>query len=180
MMVRDAAHARTMGGVSPLPLLLAGAMTTARSLGAQQKKAMPVIGILNSFSPPPNQTGGPVNQGLTETGYVAGRNVVFEPRWAENHYDRLRALAADLVSRKVDVIVTIGGTPAALAAKNATSKIPIVFTSVSNPIGVGLVEGLARPGGNVTGFSNIAAGLVPKEIELISELVPRLVRSLCS
>ena len=134
---------------------------------------MPVIGILNSFSPPPNQTGGPVSQGLTETGYVVGRNAVFELRSAENHYDRLPALAADLVSRQVDLIVTIGGTPAALAVKNATSTIPIVFTAVSDPVGVGLVEGLARPGGNVTGFSNIAAGLVPKEIELISELVPR-------
>jgi putative ABC transport system substrate-binding protein len=99
--------------------------------------------------------------------------VVFEFRSAEDHYDRLPALAADLVNRKVDVIVTIGGTPAAMAAKNATSTIPIVFTSVSDPVGVGLAEGLARPGGNATGFSNIAAGLVPKEIELLSELVPR-------
>jgi len=152
--------------------LLGGAITLP-CVAAAQQKAMPVIGFLNSFSPPPNRTGGPVSQGLSETGYVAGQNVVFEPRWAENHYDRLPALVADLVSRKVDVIVTIGGTPAALAAKNATSTILIVFTSVSNPVGVGLVEGLARPGGNVTGFSNIAAGLVPKEIELISELVPR-------
>jgi putative ABC transport system substrate-binding protein len=154
-------------------LLLSAAMTAARSLGAQQK-AMPVVGILSSFSPPPNPTRDlpAVRQGLSETGYIAGRNVAVEFRWAENHYDRLPTLAAELVSREVDVIVTIGGTPVALAAKNATTTIPIVFTAVSSPVGAGLVEGLARPGGNVTGFSNIAAGLVPKEIELISELVP--------
>ena len=152
--------------------LLSGAINLP-CVAAAQQRAMPVIGILNSFSPPPNQTRWPVSQGLTETGYVAGQNVVFEFRSAENHYDRLPALAADLVNRKVDVIVTIGGTPAAMAAKNATSTIPIVFTSVSDPVGVGLAEGLARPGGNATGFSNIAAGLVPKEIELLSELVPR-------
>jgi putative tryptophan/tyrosine transport system substrate-binding protein len=152
--------------------LLSGAINLP-CVAAAQQRAMPVIGILNSFSPPPNQTRWPVSQGLTETGYVAGQNVVFELRSAENHYDRLPALASDLVNRKVDVIVTIGGTPAAMAAKNATSTIPIVFTSVSDPVGVGLAEGLARPGGNATGFSNIAAGLVPKEIELLSELVPR-------
>ena len=152
--------------------LLSGAINLP-CVAAAQQRAMSVIGILNTFSAPPNQTRGPVSQGLTETGYVAGQNVVFELRSAENHYDQLPALAADLVNRKVDVIVTIGGTPAAMAAKNATSTIPIVFTSVSDPVGVGLAEGLARPGGNVTGFSNIAAGLVPKEIELLSELVPR-------
>ena len=158
-----------------LALLGNAAIVWPIGAGAQQK-AMPVVGILISFSPPPNRTGGPVSQGLSDTGYIAGQNVVFEPRWAENHYDRLPALAADLVSRNVDVIVTIGGTPAALAAKNATSTIPIVFTSVSNPVGAGLVQSLARPGDNVTGFSNIAAGLVPKEIKLICELVPQASR----
>jgi putative tryptophan/tyrosine transport system substrate-binding protein len=99
--------------------------------------------------------------------------VTIEYLWAESNYDRLPALAADLVSRKVDMIVTIGGTPAALAAKNATSAIPIVFTSVSDPVGVGLAASLARPGGNVTGFSNIAAQLTPKLLELVSEAVPQ-------
>jgi putative ABC transport system substrate-binding protein len=82
-------------------------------------------------------------------------------------------LAADLVSRKVDLILTSGGTPPALAAKDASSTIPIVFTSVSDPIGIGLVASLARPGGNLTGFSNIAAGLTPKLLELLSEVVPQ-------
>jgi putative tryptophan/tyrosine transport system substrate-binding protein len=157
-------------------IALLGGIFSWPFLAHAQQKAAPVIGILNSFSPPANfgdRVRGPVHEGMTKMGFVEGQNIVWEYRWAEGHYDRLPALAADLVSRKVDVIVTIGGTPAAVAAKNATSTIPIVFTSVSNPVGVGLVEGLARPGGNVTGFSNIAAGLVAKEIEMICELVPR-------
>jgi len=96
-----------------------------------------------------------------------------ERRWAEGHYDRLPAMAADLVSRKVDLIVTIGGTPPALAAKNATSTIPIVFAGLGNPVGTGLVASLARPGGNITGFSNVAGELTPKRLELLCELVPQ-------
>jgi len=99
--------------------------------------------------------------------------MTWEYRWAENHYDRLPALAADLVSRKVDLIMTSGGTPTALAAKSATSTIPIVFAFVSDPVGSGLVASLARPGGNLTGFSNIAVELAPKRLELLSELVPQ-------
>ena len=116
----------------------------------------------------------PFRQGLSETGYVEGNNVAMEFRVAHFHYDQLPVLAADLVRRKVDVIVTLNGTTTALAAKNATSTIPIIFTSVSDPIEVGLVANLARPGGNATGFSNIAAGLGPKQMELISELVPHV------
>ena len=96
-----------------------------------------------------------------------------ERRWAEGHYDRLPAMVADLVSRKVDLIVTIGGTPPAVAAKSATSTIPIVFTGLANPVGKGLVASLARPGGNITGFSNFAGELTPKRLELLCELVPQ-------
>ena len=154
--------------------LLGGAVIAWPGAARAQQRAMPVIGLLSSFSRGQGPLGrGPFVQGLGEAGYVYGQNVTIEYRWAESNYDRLPALAADLVSRKVDMIVTIGGTPAALAAKNATSTIPIVFTAVSDPVGSGLVAGLARPGGNVTGFSNIAAGLTPKLLELVSEMVPQ-------
>ena len=147
-------------------------MASAGSLPAQQK-AMPVIGFLGTSS----ENAGflnPFRQGLSEIGYVEGDNVAVEYRVAYFHYDQFPALVADLVRRKVDVIVTVNGTTPALAAKNATSTIPIVFTSVSDPVGMGLVASLARPGGNVTGFSNIAASLGPKQMELISELVPQV------
>ena len=156
-------------------LLLAGAMTAARSLGAQQK-AMTVIGWLSPLSPPANLDDlvhGQVHQGMGELGFVDGQNVAWEYRWAEGHYDRLPALAADLVSRKVDLMITDGGTPSALAAKNATSTIPIVFMFVGDPVGIGLVASLARPGGNVTGFTNIVTELMPKLVELLTELVPQ-------
>jgi putative ABC transport system substrate-binding protein len=143
------------------------------SLAARaQQKAMPVIGILSNASPGPLLPFAAVfRQGLTETGYVEGQNVAIEYRWAEGRYDRLPALVADLVDRKVDVIVTSGGL-AALAAKSATSTIPIVFNS-GDPIETGLVASLARPGGNLTGVSISSVELMPKRLELLSELVPR-------
>jgi putative ABC transport system substrate-binding protein len=157
-----------------LLVLFGGVVIAWPGAADAQQKAKPVIGLLSSFSRGPNPLGsGPVAQGLSETGYVYGQSVAIEYRWAETHYDRLPVLAADLVSRKVDVIVTVGGTPVALAAKSATSTIPIVFTTVSDPVGIGLVASLARPGGNLTGFSNIAAQLTPKLLELVSELVPQ-------
>ena len=155
--------------------LLGAVITAARTLRAQQK-AMPVVGSLSSFSPPANLDDlvrGPIHQGMGELGFVDGQNMVWEYRWAEYHYDRLPALAADLVSRKVDVIVTSGGSTPALAAKNATSTIPIVFTGVGDPVASGFVASLARPGGNLTGFSNITLDMQPKRLELLCELVPR-------
>ena len=155
--------------------LLGAAMTAAGPSLRAQQKAMPVIGFLSVSSPPPNPgdlVRGPVHQGMSETGFVEGQNMVWEYRWAEGHHDQLPALAADLVGRKVDVIVTVGGTPPALAAKSATSTIPIVFAFVGDPVGSGLVASLARPAGNLTGFSNISITLMPKLLELLSEVVP--------
>ncbi len=152
-------------------LLLAGAMTTAPVLRAQQK-VMPVIGYLSSVSPGPNTAPyvAAFRQGLGETGWVEGQNVAIEYRWAEGQYDRLPALAADLVARKVDVIATSGA--GALAAKSATSTIPIVSV-VGDPVATGLYDSLARPGGNLTGVSPLLAELMPKRLELLSELVPQ-------
>ena len=152
-------------------LLLGGAMTAARAVRAQQK-AMPVIGYLGSESPGPMAPlVAAFLQGLSETGYVDGKNVAIEHRWAEGDYDRLAALAADLVRSKVDVIAALG-IPSALAAKSATSTIPIVF-SVGDAVERGLVTSLARPGGNLTGVSLLNVELTPKRLELISELVPQ-------
>src|SRR5947208_5214312 len=134
---------------------------------------MPVSGYLGSspvgpFAP----IAAAFRQGLAETGYVEGQNVTIEYRWADGRYEQLPALAADLVARNVNVIVTSGGPPAALAAKKATSTIPIVFSS-SDPVERGLVASLARPNGNLTGVSILSSDLVPKRLELLAELVPQ-------
>jgi putative tryptophan/tyrosine transport system substrate-binding protein len=110
-------------------------------------------------------------KGLSETGYVDGQNLAIEFRWAEGHYDRLPAMAADFVGRKVDLIWA-GGTPSILAAKNATSSIPIVFAGGVDPVAAGFVSSLARPGGNLTGVTFMTPELMTKRIELLSELVP--------
>src|SRR5438270_388841 len=156
-----------------LMLLLAGAVTASHALRAQQK-AIPVIGFLSGLSPGPAApfVAG-VRRGLSDTGYVEGQNVMIEYRWAEDHYDRLPALAADLVGRKVDVILASGGDVSAFAAKDATSTIPIVFAIGGDPVERGLVASLSRPGGNLTGVSVLAAELNPKRLELLSELAPQ-------
>jgi putative tryptophan/tyrosine transport system substrate-binding protein len=156
-----------------LILLLSGAVTAVRAVRAQQK-AMPVIGYLNSGSPVSTAPGvAAFREGLREIGYVERQNVAIEYRWAEGRYDRLPALAADLVGRKVDVIATGGGETPALAAKNVTSTIPIVFIGGGDPVKAGLVVSLARPGGNLTGFTTLTGEVIAKRLEVLSELVPQ-------
>src|SRR6266446_6359603 len=186
---RQSQHRQSAGthrpAIDPLPrrrghrmnrrevLLLLGGMMTAAPAVRAQRKAMPVIGFLNSGSPGPSaHLMTAFHQGLSETGYVEGQNLAIEYRWAEGDYDRLPALAADLIARKVEVITTRGDVLGALAAKNATATIPIVFIAISDPVGNGLIASLARPGGNVTGVSPMNIELMPKRLELLSELVP--------
>jgi putative ABC transport system substrate-binding protein len=151
---------------------LGGAILAASGLRAQQK-TMPVIGYLTTLSPGPAAPFvAAFRLGPSETGYVEGQNVTIEYRWAEGHYDRLPTLAVDLVGRKVDVMATVA-IPSARAAKNATSTIPIVFMVGTDPVGDGLVASLARPGGNLTGVGFLNVELMPKRLELVSELVTR-------
>jgi putative tryptophan/tyrosine transport system substrate-binding protein len=138
-----------------------------------QQSTMPVIGFLHFATPGYTPNAAEFLQGLSKTGYVEGQNVAIEYRYADGHYDRLPALAADLVGRKVDLIAAFGPPPAR-AAKNATSTIPIVFEVGTDAVADGLVASLARPGGNATGVSILFTQLTAKRIELLSELVPHV------
>ena len=137
---------------------------------------MPVIGILGTTTPAIDVVAANLaafRDGLKETGYIEGQNVHIEYRWAEREAERLPGLAAGLVARKVDVIVTEGGDSSTLAAKNATSTIPIVFHGSSDPVALGLVASFARPGGNLTGVNLLGGELIPKLLELLLEVVPQ-------
>lgn len=146
-------------------------------VATRAQKSVPVIGFLNSASPDaykPMNAG--FHTGLREGGFDLGRDVTIESRWAEGRYDRLPAMAAELVARKAAVIVASGSAAPALAAKAATAEIPIVFISGSDPVRTGLVPSLNHPGGNITGVSITFTSLVPKRLELLYLLVPDTAR----
>jgi ABC-type uncharacterized transport system substrate-binding protein len=152
--------------------LLGGAVAASPLAARAQQLAMPVVGFLNSGAAANNPNTGGFRQGLVETGFVEGRDVTVEYRFAEGHYDRLPALVAELASRNVAVLVATGGVHTALAAKPVSTTIPVVFANGSDPLRWGLVQALNRPGGNITGVSFFSAILESKRLGLLAQLVP--------
>jgi putative tryptophan/tyrosine transport system substrate-binding protein len=153
---------------------LGGAVAWSLAARAQQSERVPVVGVLHpgSLATVPQKFLVAFRQGLAEIGYVEGRNVAIEYRWAEGHYDRLRALGDDLVRRKVAVLAAVGNINSALAAKTATTTIPIVFRTGDDPVASGVVASLNRPNGNVTGVTSVSTELSPKRLQLVHEMVP--------
>lgn len=154
-------------------IALVGSATTGPLVARTQKAPMEVVGFLGAPAAQPYERyAAAIRQGLTEAGYIEGQNLTIEYRWADGHYDRLPALANDLVDRHVSAIVTIGGAPATVVARAATSTIPIVFNITADPVKLGLVASLSRPGGNVTGIAMLGVELEAKRLELLHEVAP--------
>ncbi len=168
----EASVRRSTAGI--LLTLALGLLPTPLAAEAQRPAGVARVGLLSAGSPTPHLLDA-FREGMRERGYLEGTNLTIEPRWAEGRFDRLPDLVAELVRARVDVIVT-SGAPAAFAAKQGTSAIPIVMAQISDPVGLGLVASLPQPGGNITGLANLHSDLGPKQLELLKEAVPKAAR----